>query len=278
MAELTRRATLAETASITGTGVRFGGEVELTLQPAEIGSGLTIARNDLGANWPLDLAHSKPGPGCTISGEGDAGVHFVEHILAALVGCGVSDCRIELNGPEVPLLDGSALPLVTAIAAAGVARSDAPWEPIVVAEPALIAQDGAALCALPGEAEFTYALSFDHHLMGSEMATFLPASGDFAADLAPARTFITAEDAELAKNVGLLAAGSEENSVVVYADHISEEPALPQSFARHKLLDLIGDLFLLGRPVVGRVMAFYTGHRQNHELARLLAAQADRND
>ena len=271
MTETTSRATLRSAAKLRGVGVRFGGEVELVLAPAEIGAGLTMERADLGASWPLDLAHTQPGPGCTISGEGEAAVHFVEHVLAALVGSGVSDCAVSVDGPEAPLLDGSALPLVEAIREAGVARSSQEWAPVVVTEAALVCDEGAALCALPGEAEFSYALDFDHPLIGSEVASFMPGRDDFAADLAPARTFITVEEAEGARAAGLLAAGGEENSVVVYPDHLSEEPALPQAFARHKLMDLIGDLFVLGRPIIGRVMGFYTGHRHNHELARRLS-------
>ncbi|MCD6360789.1 MAG: UDP-3-O-acyl-N-acetylglucosamine deacetylase [Armatimonadetes bacterium] len=267
------RATLRSPVTLCDIGVRFGADIELVLAPAPLEEGITLTRSDKGVTWPLDLEHSGPGPGCSVSGEGDLQVHFVEHVLAALAGCGVSDCRISLDGPEVPLFDGSALPLVEAITGAGLVQSSQPWEPLTVSDAVLVSDEGMALCALPGEAEFTYALAYDHPLIGSEVATFRPGLDDFAAELAPARTFITAEEAQAAQAAGLLAAGSEENSVVVYADHISEEPALPQPFARHKLVDLIGDLFLLGRPVVGRITAFYTGHRHNHELARLLAGQ-----
>lgn len=271
MTDTMSRATLRVPAKLRDVGVRFGGEVELILSPAEVGAGLSLTRTDLGATWPLDLAHTEPGPGCTISGEGEAAVHFVEHVLAALVGCGVSDCAVSVDGPEVPLLDGSALPLVQAIREAGVAVSSQEWQPLVLTEAVLVGDDGAALCALPGEAEFSYALAFDHPLIGSEVASFAPGRDDFAADLAPARTFITVEEAEGARAAGLLAAGGEDNSVVVYADRLSSRSALPQAFASHKLLDLIGDLFVLGRPIVGRVMGFYTGHRHNHDLARRLS-------
>ena len=115
MTEFVSRATLRSAAKLRGVGVRFGGEIELSLAPTEIGAGLMLERADLGVSWPLDLAHTQPGPGCTMSGESEAAVHFVEHVLAALVGCGVSDCAVSVDGPEMPLLDGSALPLVEAI-------------------------------------------------------------------------------------------------------------------------------------------------------------------
>ena len=128
--------------------------------------------------------------------------------------------------------------------------------------------------ALPGEPEFAYSLAYDHPMIGREFAEFRAGRDDFDLDLAPARTFIIFEEAEAARQAGVLASGSEENCLVVYLDRLSEQPSLPDAFARHKLIDLIGDLYLLGRPIIGRVFAFYTGHRHNHELAAMLAAAA----
>lgn len=268
------RATLRTRVSARELGVRSGRQIELVLEPSETGQGLVLARSDLGEEWPLDLAHSQPGPGCTVSGEGEAAVVFVEHLMAALGAGGVTDARILLSGPEVPMFDGSALPLLSLIEQAGVVTSDVELRPLVVEEPVLIADEGMALFAAPGEpAEFTYALKHDHPLIGSGFASFCPDTGDFAAELAPARTFLTVEEAEAARAAGLLNAGGEENALVVYADHLSEEPALPNAFARHKLVDLLGDLYLLRRPVLGRVFAFYTGHKHNHALAHTLAEQ-----
>lgn len=267
----TSRATVVRTATARGVGVRCGRDLTLTIAPAEIGAGLTIARSDLGASWPLDLAHACPGQGCSVTGEGECAVMFTEHLMAALWARGITDATVGLDGPEVPLFDGSALPLLALIDAAGVVRSGEPLEPLAVAEPAMVIDGERVLVALPGEPEFNYWLAYEHPLIGREFARFRPGCDDFDADLAPARTFITAEEAEAARAAGLLAAGGEENCVVVYGDHLSEEPTLPRAFARHKLVDLIGDLYLLGRPVMGRVFGFLTGHRHNHELAGLLA-------
>ncbi len=268
-------ATLSRCVQAREMGVRSGREIELRLEPAGTGAGLTLVRSDLGEQWPLDLAHSRPGPGCTISGEGDAAVCFVEHLLAVLSACGVTDARILLDGPEVPMFDGSALPLLELVEQAGIARSGGEPEPLVIREPVAVMDDGAAVFVVPGEpAELTYALHHDHPLIGRGFASFRPDADDFATELAPARTFITVEGAEAARAAGLLKAGSEENAVVVYPDHLSEEPTLPDAFARHKLVDLMGDLYLLGRPVLGRIFAFYTGHAHNHALARQIATQA----
>lgn len=269
--ELTR-ATLGSTVSASDIGVRSGRQITLTLGPAEIGAGLRIERADLGERWPLDLAHSAAGPGCTATGEGETAVAYVEHLLAALWARGITDCAIAVDGPEVPLFDGSAMPLLDLIDEAGVARSGAALEAFDVTEPALVIDGERALCAIPGEpVEFAYSLEYDHPVIGRQFASFRPGSETFAEKLAPARTFITIEEAEAAREAGLLAAGSERNCLIIYPDHCSEEPAIPQAYARHKLVDLIGDLYLLGRPIAGRIFAFHTGHRHNHELAQMLA-------
>lgn len=265
------RATVHQPASARAVGVRCGRDLTLTIAPAEIGAGLVIARPDLGASWPLDLAHACPGQGCSTSGAGECAVMFTEHLMAALWAREVTDATITLDGPEVPLFDGSALPLLALIDAAGVARSGEPLEPLVLTEPAMVIDGERVLIALPGEPEFAYWLAYDHPMIGREFAQFRPGRDDFDADLAPARTFITVEEADLARSRGMLAGGDEQNCVVVYPDHLSEEPALPQPFARHKLIDLIGDLYLLGRPIAGRVFGFLTGHRHNQELAGMLA-------
>ena len=263
------RATLHKEAFATATGVRFGGEVTLRLAPAEIGEGIVLERTDLGARWPLDLEHSAAGPGCSTSGEGEAAVHFVEHLLAALWARGVSDCVVSVNGREIPLFDGSVRPVLALIDAAGVARSQEPQQPLVIEQPLLSSDEERAVCALPGRpTSYAYALSYQHPMIGRQFASFHPDSDDFDAQLAAARTFITIEEAEQAQKAGLLAAGSEENCIVIYGDHYSAPPTLPDAFARHKIMDMIGDLYLLGRPLVGHFFGFYTGHQQNHGIAR----------
>lgn len=263
------RATVATSASVTGTGVRYGGEVTLCVGPAEVGEGIVLRRADLDLHWPLDLAHSVAGPGCSVSAEGEAAVDFVEHIMAALWARGITDCTVAVDGREIPLIDGSVRPLLALIDEAGVKPSTQTIDPIVIDQPLLASDGERVVCALPGgPTAFTYALRYKHPLIGRQFASFQTASDSFDEKLAAARTFITVEEAEQAKEAGLLAAGTEENSIVVYPDHLSEEPEYPDAFARHKLVDLIGDLYLIGRPLVGRFFAFYSGHRHNQQLAR----------
>jgi UDP-3-O-acyl N-acetylglucosamine deacetylase len=262
------RATVRREAYATAVGVRFGGEVTLSLAPAEIGAGITLERSDLGQRWPLDIEHSAPGPGCTVSGEGEAGVHFVEHLMAALWARGITDCLVSVDGPEIPLFDGSVRAVLALIDEAGVARATDEVEPLMIDQKLLSSSEKRAVCALPGQpASFAYALWYRHPMIGRQFASFQTANQDFDTELAPARTFIPVEEAEEAREAGLLAEGSEENAIIVYEDRLSEEPELPVAFARHKIVDMIGDLYLLGRPLIGRFFGFYTGHKQNHALA-----------
>ena len=265
------RATLRGETSATAVGVRFGGEVTLSLAPTEIGAGIVLQRADLGERWPLDLEHSAPGPGCTVSGpgeDGDAGVHFVEHLMAALWARGVTDCLVSVDGREIPLFDGSVRPVLAMIDEAGVARASDEAHPLVIDQKLLSSNEKRAVCALPGQpASFAYALWYRHTMIGRQFASFQTATQDFDTELAAARTFITVEEAEEAREAGLLAEGSEENAIIVYEDRLSEEPELPVAFARHKIVDMIGDLYLLGQPLIGRFFGFYTGHKQNHDLA-----------
>jgi len=178
-----------------------------------------------------------------------------------------------VDGPEIPLLDGSALPWVELLGEAGLEESAVENPPLVVTEPVIVQHGLAFILALPAEeVVLTYILDHPHPLIGRQWAEFRPGREDFAAALAPARTFVTEAEARSAQAQGLLRGGSEANAIVIYEDHLSAEPGLPAAFARHKLLDLSGDLYLLGRPLQAALTACQSGHRLNHELARALLA------
>jgi UDP-3-O-[3-hydroxymyristoyl] N-acetylglucosamine deacetylase len=267
-----RRTLAAASPPITGIGVRSGRDASVRLLPAD--DGLFIHRTDIGARVPLHLDYALGIPSCTAIGTGpqDATL-FVEHLMAALHALGITDLTIELDGPEIPLLDGSALPWVSATGDAGLADLPGQVEPLVVTEPIEL-RDGDKSIAAEAAAvlSLTYALSYANPLIGAEAATFTPGENAFATHLAPARTFALIEEIEQARAAGVLRGGSEGNCRIVYADHMSDEPTLPDEFARHKLLDMMGDLYLLGRPVIGAIRADRTGHAYNRELLRRLAA------
>ncbi len=266
------RKTVACTRSLTATGVHSGRPVTVAVKAAACGEGLLLERTDVGKCWPLTISAVTSAPNCTAIGDTEHSVMFVEHLMAALWAAGISDVRVEVDGPEIPLCDGSARPFVELLGQAGCHHFSEPVEPLVIAEPMRVGSENQFLAALPGQGtEYAYLLDHPHPLVGLQFATFRPGTDDFAGCLAAARTWGLADELRQAQAAGLFTGGSEQNSLIIFDDHYSQPPTLPHEFARHKLVDLIGDLYLVGRPLVGTIVACRTGHAHNHELARRLA-------
>jgi UDP-3-O-[3-hydroxymyristoyl] N-acetylglucosamine deacetylase len=269
-----KRRTIAQPVTALGLGVRTGKEISISLQPGDSGLGLRLRRTDLGCETPVNTETVTSSAVCTAVGSGEARVDFVEHLLAALHAKCISDILIEVSGGEVPMFDGSARPFWQMLQHAGTADHAEALRPMVVRSEILIGAGEKLLRALPADApSFEYALSHPHPMVGEQSATYDPSADDFALDLAPARTWGLYEELAALRAAGLLAGGSEENAIVVSADHLSAPLAWPNAFARHKLLDLYGDLYLLGAPVIGRISAARTGHADNHLLAKAIADQ-----
>lgn len=270
--------TIARPVTIRGTGIHTGSEATVTLAPAERpGAGVVfLVRPSGGAvqEIPARASNVSDTARCTVlGGPGGASVSTVEHLLSALAGSGVTDCRVEVEGPEIPIGDGSASFWVEAIGEAGITPLGGAVEPLTLAEPILLAgANGAFVAAFPSESpRFTVAVTFAHPLVGTQVARFDPARGDaYAAAIAPARTFGFIEEVEALRAAGLARGGSFENALVIYPDRYSTPLRLPDEPARHKLLDLIGDLALAGRPLVADVVAVRPSHRLNTDFARVL--------
>jgi len=266
------RKTLGESVNCTATGVRSGQQITLALHPASAGTGLQLIRTDIGKQWPVSPQTAFAAAPGTAVGNSQYHVLFVEHLLAALAAAEITDLTIEISGPEIPLFEGDAVKLWQMIQAASIKPLDSEIEPIVLPQPVIISTIDYFLCAIPDDTTAYYYLYGSHHpLIGHQWASFVPATDNFAQDLAPARTFIAIEEAEAARQAGMLKGGSTKNAIVIYPDRLSETPALPQAFARHKLLDLMGDLYLLGRPIQAHIIGSRSGHQQNHELVQRLA-------
>jgi len=190
--------------------------------------------------------------------------------MAALAANGVTDLLVEVDGGEAPLLDGSAAPYQALLREAGIASSDQPVEPIELREPVLVAEAGKVIHALPGNPEFWYLLRHEHPLIGRQAASFSPREDDFAACVAPARTFSTEEEARALIAARGLEGADESMAIVAHADRLSAPEPFANSFAMHKVIDLLGDLHLLGRPLHATVIAYRTGHTENRALARAI--------
>lgn len=264
-----KRATLKDPVHLPpALGILSRRPVQVSLTPAEVGKGIRVRRTDLGVEWPVSLEHVVPAAHCTAIGSADASVSYLEHAMAALWAAGISDAVIVTDGPELPLFDGSALTWWEGLQTAGRRESGEVWEPLLLGEAVYFVGGRGAIVGLPADLlSLAYVLEYQEPLIGRQWARFT-ADADFGAELAAARTFATAEQVRRMLGQEEIPAEVEALSVVVYDDHVSAPQALPDAFARHKLVDLMGDLFLCGRPVVGQIVALRTGHDENRAFLR----------
>ncbi|NJL49469.1 MAG: UDP-3-O-acyl-N-acetylglucosamine deacetylase [Leptolyngbyaceae cyanobacterium SM2_5_2] len=271
--------TLASSVSRQGVGLHSGEVVTVTLAPARRGEGRSFVRTDL-PGQPVIPAALEAVDQTVLSTElrqNNATVRTVEHLLAALVGTGIDNARIEITGPEIPLLDGSALGWVEAIQAAGVVAQGSGRSPLVLAQPVSVQDGDAWVVAFPAETpRLTYGIDFEVAAIGQQWFSWSPlvdpydAQG-FVAMVAPARTFGLAHQIEYLQRQGLIKGGSLENALVCSHEGWLNPPLrFDNEPVRHKLLDLIGDLSLLGGLPQAHVVAYKASHRLHVALGRSL--------
>ena len=268
--------TLKAAISCVGVGLHCGKRVTLTLRPAGVNQGIVFRRTDLRRDIPARYDHVMDTRLCTVLGNSGARVSTVEHVMAALSGCGIDNAIVELDGPEPPALDGSAAQFVFLIDCAGIIEQDEPRSAIEVRRVVRVT-DGDAFAELrPGTFGLDMALSIDFAAaaIGRQALSLRLNTGTFRHDLARARTFTLAEEIEQLRAAGLGLGGSLDNAVVVDRARILNPAGLrsPDEFVRHKLLDAVGDLALAGAPLVGRFVAHRSGHTLNNKLLRALFA------
>ncbi len=257
----------------SGIGLHSGVAVRMRIMPASSGSGIIFRRTDLddfqveatGRNVAkVSYATSLMKKGVLIS--------TTEHILSAFVGMGVDNAIVELDNLELPILDGSALPIVEMVQQVGLRRQKRLRHYLRVLKPVEV-REGQKFIGLYPADNFSvcYSINFPHPLIGEESICVDLSRGDYARDIAPARTFGFLHEAEALRNMGLIRGASEENAVVLTREGILNPPLrFPDEFVRHKVLDLIGDLSLIGHQVLGRVEAVLAGHAMHTALVRRL--------
>ena len=277
-----RQHTIAEPVTLRGRGLFLARDAEVTFRPAPANHGVVFRRLDLGgAEVPALVQHVVRRDRRTAIQVGEASVDTCEHCLSAVAGHRIDNLLIDLTGPEVPLMDGSALPFYERLGEAGLTPLDAERERLVVPRAGGGAGRGdEVLAAMPAdepEMQIVYELDYSRTcpVIGRQMQVFDFRNGNYADQVAPSRTFTTEEEARLAREAGMFEHLSPDSVLVVGADgplgnnsfRFSDEPV------RHKLLDLIGDLYLLGAPIQGRIIAYKSGHPLNHQLVRKLIEQ-----
>jgi len=273
--------TVGKTASFSGTSLHTGEKVSLKLHPAPVDHGIKFKRKDLQDEPTVDarIDNLKTVERATTIGEGPVRVHTVEHVLAALSGMGVDNAIVEMDANEPPIGDGSAQPYVDLIKKAGVTVQEEPRKFFDVREPMHVeSKTGALLVLLPDE---KFRISCTQAGPDNRFAQYLStevAPAVFEREIAPARTFVFYEDVEPLMEKNLIKGGSLENAIVVRGEAVlSKEPLrFADEFVRHKILDIIGDLALIGRRIRGHVGAVKPGHAVNSDLARALAREQTR--
>src|SRR4051794_1220293 len=264
--------TLRKAVSCRGIGLHCGQPVTMTLRPAAPDSGIVFRRSDAGAEIRAVWNNSIESALSTVLSNRD-GVHVgtVEHLMAALAGNRIDNAVIELDGPEVPIMDGSAAPFVLLIESVGAVAQDAPRCAIKILKPVEVAENGSSAALLPDSGfSMSFEIDFDNPLIRHQDISLSIDPEAFNAEVAPARTFGMLDDWPRLKAAGLARGGSLENAVVVSGDRVLNAGGLrfADEFVRHKLVDAIGDLALAGGAIIGH----FRGSRSGHALTRRLLA------
>ena len=269
--------TLRRTVSCTGIGLHSGKQVHLSLRPAPAGSGITFRRTDLddfNVQARVDAVCSVDHATTLICGQERLGT--VEHCLAALAGIGVDNARIEVDAEEIPILDGSSAPFVYLIHEAGIRLQSRPRRYLRVRRPVEVRDGDRYVCFYPqASLRLSYSIEFDHPVIGRQRGNYVIDPSSFQDEIASARTFGFLKEVEAMRRAGLAQGGSLENAVVLGEHDVLNPLRFQDEFVRHKILDLLGDLSLIGMPLLAHVDAHKAGHALHVEATRELLATAD---
>ena len=277
-----RQRTLKESIRTTGVGLHTGARVELTLRPAPVDAGIVFHRVDLPA--PVTIAAQATNVGdtrlsSTLARDGTS-ISTVEHLMSALAGVGVDNLHVDVAGPELPIMDGSAGPFVFLLQSAGIVEQSAAKRYLRVRAPVEM-RDGDKWARFDPFHGFKldFTIDFPHPVFGTENRHVVVdfAEHSYVKEVARARTFGFMQDVEAMRSAGLALGGSLQNAIVLDETRVLNTEGLryDNEFVKHKVLDAIGDLYLLGHPLIGQYTAFKSGHALNNALARALLARND---
>ncbi|MBK8596282.1 MAG: UDP-3-O-[3-hydroxymyristoyl] N-acetylglucosamine deacetylase [Holophagales bacterium] len=269
--------TLGRTISVSGVGLHSGRQVCATLRPAPAGRGIAFVRTDVGVVIPAIAEEAGRLDFATSLGQPGREVGTIEHLLSAAVGLGLDNLTVEIDGPEVPILDGSSAPWVAEFREAGLVPLGSAVRPFAVTSTLSVHNDdGKWIEIRPAkELRVSYSIDFPNPAIGRQSISLVLTPDIYADHLAPARTFGFLAEYDYLRSKGLARGASEENCIVVGdADVVNGSLRFADEFVRHKALDLIGDLALVGRPVVGHVVAHRAGHALHTALAKKIRQAA----
>lgn len=275
-----RQTTLARAVHCSGIGLHSGAPVNMTLRPAPEDSGIRFLRSDLegeAGRIPVSPeAVTDTMLGTTVSNGKDGRVLTIEHLMAAFAGLGVDNAEVVLDAEEIPILDGSAAGFVLLVESAGLKRLNRPRRHIRIRQPVKV-EDGEKRASLApsGACEFEFEIDFPSPVIGRQRYGLKVTPESFRSEIARARTFGFLKDVDALRAMGLARGGSLDNAIVIDGDRILNPGGLRfhDEFVRHKLLDALGDLYVLGMPILGRYTGVRSGHALNNSLVRALLAR-----
>lgn len=278
-----KQKTIAKAVSVEGVGLHTGVKVRLELKPAEPNSGITFIRTDLNSSpairaLPENIITPPRSPRRTSLGREQVQIHTIEHLMSALAGLAIDNINIELDNEEVPGLDGSSLSFVELINRAGIKEQEHSRHYYSVKEPVVAEEDGASLIALPAqELRISYTLNYNHPLLKAQFLDIAVNPETFREQLAPSRTFCLESEAGELREQGFGRGANYQNTLVVGKKGvIKNKLRYPDEFIRHKILDLLGDLYILGTPLKCHIIALRSGHSLNLKLIRKIEQQKQR--
>jgi UDP-3-O-[3-hydroxymyristoyl] N-acetylglucosamine deacetylase len=277
-----RQRTLKSAIKTTGVGLHTGARVDLTMRPAAPDTGIVFHRVDL--SQPVSIpAHALNVGDTRLSSsleKGGAKISTVEHLMSALAGLGVDNLHVDVAGPELPIMDGSAAPYVFLLQSAGLEEQKARKKYLRIKDPIEVRQDDKWARFEPHHGfVLDFTIDFPHPVFGSETRRVVIdfAEHSYTKEVSRARTFAFMQDVEAMREAGLALGGSLQNAIVLDETRVlnSEGLRYDNEFAKHKVLDAIGDLYLLGHPLIGTYAAFKSGHALNNAVSRALLARPD---
>jgi UDP-3-O-[3-hydroxymyristoyl] N-acetylglucosamine deacetylase len=267
--------TLKREVSFEGIGLHTGRYSRVCLKPAPRDTGIIFMRTDKNLAVKASIATVTDTAFATTIGLNGAKVRTVEHILAALAGLGIDNAHIDIDGSEIPILDGSSMELTGLILESGIAKQSKKKPYLQITKPITLTDGNAEIAAFPYNGRLiTYRIHFNHRLLGEQKLSLELTEENFAVEIAPARTFGFLKDVEYLKANGFARGGSFDNAIILGESGILNSSGLrfEDEFVRHKILDLIGDLSLLGLPIRGHIIANKSGHTTNLKfLKRILS-------
>jgi len=272
--------TLAGPAIFAGVGLHTGAHVRVAIRPAAVDAGVVFVRADVRGRDNRVPVHGdavvQTRLGTVIGNAAGVTVSTIEHLMAALAALNIDNAVIELDGPEVPIMDGSAAPFVSILDRAGRKRQDAARRFIEVLEPIEVFDGDKSAVLLPSDHfEVAFEIGFASKAIGRQRVDLVVDEESFREELADCRTFGFIQDVEALRAAGLARGGSMENAVVIDGDRVLNPEGLrrPDEFVRHKALDAVGDLYVLGAPLLARFEGVLAGHGMNNAVVRALLAK-----